>query len=271
MSTKPILYVFGHSVWSAAAELAAAELFSEGDIEYKTVNLMEGENFAPSFIKKNPNATLPTLEAEGQVYTSTLEVTSYFVKKASTKVKPANPELIEILHADNIDPNTALFLFRDDDEHKAKSELGMGFLGGRQAALEKYSVHPEAEPHKSFYDEKIAANGAFLTLYQGKSSKDDFFAQSRAHFNNIATFFKGPLLSYLPESGFIGGEIPGEDDYHLGAWLTRIAASVGAKNKDDAIPAFEKGFGEQVPAKIVSYWEAWTERPSWIKVYPVLH
>ncbi|KAJ3990534.1 hypothetical protein F5890DRAFT_22302 [Lentinula detonsa] len=147
----------------------------------------------------------------------------------------------------------------------------MGFLGGRQAALEKYSVHPEAEPHKSFYDERIAANGAFLTLYQGKSSKDDFFAKSHAHFNNIATFFKGPLLSYLPESGFIGGEIPGEDDYHLGAWLTRIAASVGAKNKDDAIPAFEKGFGERVPAKIVSYWKAWTERPSWIKVYPELH
>lgn len=30
----------------------SAELFPEGDIEYKTINLMEGENFAPSFIKK---------------------------------------------------------------------------------------------------------------------------------------------------------------------------------------------------------------------------
>lgn len=60
---------------------------------------------------KNPNATLPTLEAEGQAYTSTAEVTSYFVKKSSTKVKAANPEFIEILHADKIDPNFALFLF----------------------------------------------------------------------------------------------------------------------------------------------------------------
>ncbi|KAJ3933608.1 MAG: hypothetical protein NXY57DRAFT_1037494 [Lentinula lateritia] len=269
--SKPVLYVFGGSVWSAAAELAAAELFPEGDIEYKTINLMEGENFAPSFIKKNPNATLPTLEAEGQAYTSTAEVTSYFVKKSSTKVKAANPEFIEILHADKIDPNFALFLFRDDEEHKAKSELGQGFLGGRQAALKKYSLHPEAEPHKAFYDEKIASNGAFLTLYQGKASKDEFFAQSHTHFHNIATFFKESLVSYLPENGFICGEIPGEDDYHLGAWLTRIAAALGAKNKDEAIPAFEKGFGAPIPGQVVSYWQAWTERPSWIKVYPELH
>ncbi|KAJ4486353.1 hypothetical protein J3R30DRAFT_3655536 [Lentinula aciculospora] len=269
--SKPVLYVFGGSVWSAALSICSAELFSEGGVEYQTINLMKGENFAPSFIRKNPNATLPTLEAEGQVYTSTAEVTSYLVKKASTKVKPANPEFIDILHADKLDPNFALFLFRDDEEHKAKSELGNGFLGGRQAALEEYSVHPEAEPHKSFYDGKIASNGEFLALYQGKAPKDEFFSQSYAHFNNIATFFKENLVSYLPLSGFIGGEIPDEDDYHLGAWLTRIAASLGAKNKDDAISAFEKGFKGPVPAPIVSYWRAWTERASWIKVYPELH
>lgn len=131
-----------------------------------------------------------------------------------------------------------LGLQRDDEEHKAKSELGQGFLGGRecldwiehthadrpspwfsfpigQAALKKYSLHPEAEPHKAFYDEKIASNGAFLTLYQGKASKDEFFAQSHTHFHNIATFFKESLVSYLPENGFICGEIPGEGTYVL--------------------------------------------------------
>jgi hypothetical protein len=31
----------------------------------------------------------------------------------------------------------------------------------------------------------------------------------------------------------MGGETPGKDDFHVGAWLTRIAALNGAKSSDD--------------------------------------
>ncbi|KIK71206.1 hypothetical protein GYMLUDRAFT_52331 [Collybiopsis luxurians FD-317 M1] len=297
---KPVLYMFGASVWSAAAELAAyafnvrvptafhltsiefvsAELFPEGTIEYKTVNLLEGENFAPSFISKNPNATLPTLEAEGQIFTSTADVISYFLKKSSTSVKgSANAELIEILHSDKLDPNFALLLSRDDQEMKTKSGLATTYLGGRhisnpgQAALNNHSALPEAEVHRSFYEEKIASNGAFLALFQDEApqtAKDEFFSRSQAHFKEIKEFFNGALSSYLPSNGFIGGNIPGEDDYHLCAWITRIAASLGAKKKEEAIPTFENSFEVPIPPKIASYWQAWTERPSWNKVYPEL-
>lgn len=61
------------------------------------------------------------------------------------------------------------------------------------------------------------------------------------------------------------------DDYHVCAWLTRVAASVGAKSKDDSLVALEKAFGEPILPKVVSYWGAWTERPSWAKVYSALH
>lgn len=143
-----------------------------------------------------------------------------------------------------------------------------------QAALEKHSVLPEAEAHKSFYEGKLASNGGLLALFKGEAppaAKDDLFAKSQAHFDNVKSFLYGSLLSYLPESGFIGGDIPGEDDYHLCAWLTRIVASVGGKSKDDSLAAVEKAFGGPVPSKIVSYWGAWTGRSSWTKVYASLH
>ncbi|KAF9068033.1 hypothetical protein BDP27DRAFT_1224845 [Rhodocollybia butyracea] len=272
--SKPVLYVFEGSVWSAGEYVA--ELFSKGDIEFKRLDLLKGENFAPSFVSKNPNGTIPTLEADGQIYTSTAEVISYFVKKSSKNVKPrgADSELIEVLHADKYDPNFALLLSRHDEEMNSKSGLATAYLGGRKsAALNEYSTLPEAEPHKSFYDKKIASNGAFLDLYQGTATeaKSVFFAQSQAHFNNIQAFFNGSLASYLPHSGFLGGETPGEDDYHLCAWITRIAASLGAKQKDDAIPTLENAFESSVPPKVSAYWQAWIRRPSFTTVYPELH
>jgi glutathione S-transferase len=88
------------------------------------VNLVEGENFAPSFIALNENATLPTLEAGGKVYTSTEDVTGYLVKNAPTKVKGGNSKLIQKIHEDKYDPNFALLFARDAAE---LAEKGAGF------------------------------------------------------------------------------------------------------------------------------------------------
>jgi hypothetical protein len=69
--STPILYRYGLSVWAGVAELAmyvyfvimsdfelklilmfpSAELYAEGTIEQKTVNIPAGENFAPSFLE----------------------------------------------------------------------------------------------------------------------------------------------------------------------------------------------------------------------------
>jgi hypothetical protein len=49
---------------------------------------------------------LPTLEAEGKVYTNTTDVVSYLVKASSAEVKTGG-ELIAIIHEDKYDPNFA--------------------------------------------------------------------------------------------------------------------------------------------------------------------
>ncbi|KAF8213369.1 hypothetical protein K438DRAFT_1089445 [Mycena galopus ATCC 62051] len=266
-----ILYAFPHSIWAHAAELAVAELgYKEGDITVKIVNLIEGENFAPWFLKLNPNGTLPTLESDGQVYKTTAEVTSALIKDAPTKVK-AGSTVIETIHADKYDPNLLVVASRNDAELTAKSDGIFGaYFSNRQAVLEKLSVDPEAAAYKDFYETKKGENGGLLPLFTGKASEEQkagFFALSQAHLDSIKGALFEVLPGFLPASGFIGGEVPGEDDFHVGAWLTRVADASGGKSADDALAAIEGAYGAPVPGKVSAYWGAWTARASWKKVH----
>ncbi|KAF7339894.1 GST N-terminal domain-containing protein [Mycena venus] len=203
------LYLFAGSVWAAAAELAVTELgYKEDDITFKSINLVEGENFMPSFLKINPAGTLPTLECDGQVYKMTAKVTSALIKGAPIKVK-AGTTVIETIHDKKYDPNFSMLSMCNDTELTVKSTgLLMMFISNR----------------------------------------------------------------ILLESGFIGGELPGEDDFHVAAWLTRIAATTGAKSVDDPLTSMEDAYGALVPSKVTAYWGVWIAKPSWKKVYAyVLH
>ncbi|KZT06896.1 uncharacterized protein LAESUDRAFT_736746 [Laetiporus sulphureus 93-53] len=271
-SKKPAtLYVFGLSVWSAVPELAVEELgYQEGQIEKKVVDLVEGANFTPDFLKINPKATLPVLQAGGQVFTDTQSVTHYLVKNAPKKVT-VGTAFIAKLHEDKYDPNFPLLLTRNEDElQAAASGFPMTFVQNRQNALEKYFQTPEAAPFKQFYEEKIKDNGSVLALYKGEASpeaKEAFFAQSNAHWETISAFIINELPAILPESGFVGGKTPGEDDFHLAAWLARLAHVKGASVDKDGYKALEKETHQEIPAKVAAYWAAWSERPSWKKVY----
>lgn len=108
------LYTFSASVWAAAAELAVAELqYLPGAIELKTLNLVEGENFEPTFLDINPNGTLPTLQVDGEVYKNTTDVVRYLASHAPSPLPAPTPEqqeLIRIIHDEQYDPNFALLL-----------------------------------------------------------------------------------------------------------------------------------------------------------------
>jgi len=235
---------------------------------------------------QNPNATLPTLEANGKVYTSTADVTAHLIKHSPVPVK-AGTDFIQTIHQDSLDPNFAFMMAvstisplyishlnreQTDEETLAAKAKGfvMQFLSNRQAALERHSATPEGAPHKEFYEGKIKANGGILAIYQGKASeagKQAFIQGSQGHLNGIGEFIVETLPGYLEPGPFMGGDKPGEDDFHLAAWLTRIGAAVGATGPQDVIRAMEKAFGKSIPEKVVKYWAAWTERPSWKTVY----
>jgi hypothetical protein len=98
---------------------------------------VEGANFELDFVKKSPQATLPALiTPDGKLYDSTTTVVDYIIKnspKGANSITAADPELLEIVHADNIDPNFFLLAARSKEELAAKNKSVPGdFLRGRE-------------------------------------------------------------------------------------------------------------------------------------------
>ncbi|KAI0361707.1 hypothetical protein OH77DRAFT_1417974 [Trametes cingulata] len=270
--SEPVFYTFGLSVWAAAPELAIAELGYPADaIQTKVVNLVEGENFTPEFLKINPHGTLPTLVADGKAYTNTKDVVHYLIEHAPKKGVTPGTAFIDTIHEEKLDPNAPLLLARTEEELKASaSGFPFTFVNNRQKSLEKNSTHPEAGPFKAFYDEKKAGNGGILTIYKGEASeeaKQAFFKHSAQHWDALASFLLNDLPALLPDSGFLGGDSPGEDDFHLGAWLARIVHLTGGKADKDGYKSLEKETKKPIPPKVAAYWAAWIERPSFKRVY----
>lgn len=139
-----------------------------------------------------------------------------------------------------------------------------------QSALERISATPEAAEFKSFYDQKIAANGGLVSIYKYQvpdEAKNGFFRNSTAHAASIHELILNVISAKLPASGFLGGDKPGEDDFHLMGWLARIASTAFASNDSNGILAYEKELGAPVPPTVVSYWKLWAERSSFKTVY----
>lgn len=97
--------------------------------------------------------------------------------------------------------------------------------------------------------------------------KESFYASSTKHWENVFAFILNELPGLLPETKFVDGDIPGETDYHLAAWLARIGVVCGGTPAADGYKALEKTLQAPVPAKVAAYWAAWTERPGWKQIY----
>jgi len=270
--SKPILYRFGGSIWAAVPELAIQELGYKDEVVQETVNLMEGGNFELAFLKISPQATLPALVTpDGQLYDSTIKVTRYLIENApqGAKIgKPTGDLLLELVHEDKIDPNFFMLAVRNEEELKAKSASVPGlFLRSRQKTLER--VAPTAPPElKSFFDAKLASNGGGVAIYNGEAPAEDtsaFFKASQANWDAVTNFVTVVLPIYLPEHGFIGGDAPGEADFHIGGYLARIVSVLGGPNEQDGWKSLS-AFGE-VPASVSQYWKTWQARESWNVVY----
>jgi len=269
MSSKPTLYVFAGAVWPSAAWLAVYVLGYEDKINLQQLNLIEGNNFNPDFLKLNPKATLPTLVLPNETLKDTKSSVAYLIANASSPVgKPSGTDFVDRIHADAVDPNVALLATRNNEELAAKAAGIPGtFVANRQAQLGKFA--PTAPEFATFYAEKIKSNGFLNDIYQGRASaeaKATWFKISTDTWVAIKAFALNDVVDILPESGYIGGEYPGEDDFHLAAWLARIGLLTGGTPDASGALTLEKELGT-VPPKIVSYWKLWSETNAWKQVY----
>jgi hypothetical protein len=136
--------------------------------------------------------------------------------------------------------------------------------------LKKYAASDEGQAHKTFYDQKIASISQVQALLNGQASdrdKQGYFARSTDLWVSTKDFAVETLPGAITVGPFIGGARPGVDDFHVGAWLARIASVVGAKKSEEGIGALEDAFGP-LPDKVKAYWNAWIKRESWVNAYP---
>jgi hypothetical protein len=135
--------------------------------------------------------------------------------------------------------------------------------------------------HKAFYEKKIASISQLHALFNGQATEDtkrDFFSTSTALWDAIEVFVLETLPAALShhdgstEGPFISGARPGVDDFHVGAWLARVASLLGVHTSKEGVGALQRRFGP-LPENVKLYWAAWIARDSWVKAYPdgVLH
>lgn len=255
------------SVWAAAAEWAVEEKgYGEDELEFRTVDVVKGETFAPSFLRINPKGTIPTLvaplsttldsasETKYRALTDTVSVLDFLDKSRSniskthtTSQKPApvlspatveasglSTTLINLVHAPEVDPNFLLITAKDEDELKEKSDgfIGKTYIAGRAKAMEEYLETEDLIPKiKKILEEKKAAQAPLIALFSGKASKEAkeaYFAKSKEAWEvNLPKAFSSL------ESNITGPYVLGDQlslaDLHVGVWCARILALAGGE------------------------------------------
>jgi len=69
------------------------------------------------------------------------------------------------------------------------------------------------------------------------------------------------LPAAITDGPFIAGAEPGVDDFHVAAWLARIASVVGAQKSEEGVSALEKRF-RPIPQEVEVFRDAWIKRDS---------
>ncbi|KAH9985910.1 hypothetical protein BJV77DRAFT_1030743 [Russula vinacea] len=237
--SKPVLYTSPGSVWASAPHLALPELGIDAD--FSEVNLLEGANFNPEFLKLNPNATS---------YQSTTEVIEYLLSISSTKVAPET-SITKVVHEEKVDPNFALYAARNDEElvRVSGSFANVFTITRKVRTLEKVCSGTRGSSKQPFYEGRIAKLSGLYAVLNGQAAEDVFLDET--------------LPAAIGEGPFIGGARPGVDDFHVGS---------GAQKSEEGVSVLEKRFGP-LPEKVKAYWIAWIARDSWVKAFPenVLH
>lgn len=167
---KATLYTFSGSVWASSPRLTLIEKgYSCTDLDVKTVDLIRGENFSPSYLRINSKGTVPTLVVP-LLETTSAEVDTKFRAINDTKAilefldrsrcsntvvgangapapilapatiqgKEDSDDIINIVHQESVDPNFLLLGLRSLAELAGKRQALPGvFVKNRYQALQE--------------------------------------------------------------------------------------------------------------------------------------
>jgi glutathione S-transferase len=181
--------------------------------------------------------------------------------------------IIELVHSSDATTNIVLLKARDEEEYN-KIQIGpfAAYIAVRQQTLEKYS---SALPDHTFYGPKAKQNGLIHRIYTTGpgSERDTFFSSTHEGYRKFAKAMdRLESLLVLP---YAVGESVTCADINAVPWLAHILAGVGTKEITDLskleshIQKTVKDF--KIGPKTQKWWNNYTERESFKKVFPVLH
>ncbi|KAI0825083.1 hypothetical protein BC628DRAFT_1375397 [Trametes gibbosa] len=203
---KAALYYYHGSVWASVPLLALEEKgYGSDEVDLKEVDIAKGENFMPSYLRLNPQATVPTLvvplqktlapdiESRYKAIQDTKAIVEFLDKSRSSQSRthttssapspalaPATMafstlahQIVDLVHSDAADPNALFYTnARSEGELQAHAKRLLPFLHGRRETLSKLLEESESgaiqvsEKTKAFWELKKIAADNFIEVFQ---------------------------------------------------------------------------------------------------------
>ncbi|KAI0639452.1 hypothetical protein C8Q77DRAFT_1081262 [Trametes polyzona] len=203
---KAALYYYHGSVWASVPLLALEEKgYGSDEVDLKEVDIAKGENFAPSYLRLNPQGTVPTLvvplektlapeiESRYKAIQDTKAIVDFLDKSRSAQSRthttssapspslaPAtiafstlSNQVVELLHSIAADPNVLFYNnARSEEELRAHAQRLLPFLRGRREALTKLlddgnsGALQVSDKTKAFWELKRIATDNFIQVFE---------------------------------------------------------------------------------------------------------
>ncbi|KAL1951884.1 hypothetical protein VTO73DRAFT_1033 [Trametes versicolor] len=203
---KAALYYYHGSVWASVPLLALEEKgYGSDEVDLKEVDISKGENFKPSYLRLNPEGTVPTLvvplqktlapeiESRYKAIQDTKAIVEFLDKSRSTQSRthttssapspalaPATiafstlaNQIIELIHSTTADPNALFYTnARSEGELKALAKGLLPFLQGRRETLVKLLADSDngtlnvSDKTKAFWEVKRIAADSFIGVFE---------------------------------------------------------------------------------------------------------
>ncbi|KAJ5550938.1 hypothetical protein N7461_005636 [Penicillium sp. DV-2018c] len=284
-SPQLTLFTSPASQWAYVAHLTLDEKgYHPSEYAVKEIGLVQGENFAPEYVKINPNGTIPSMTSTSlpKPLVDSADIVKFLDSNPSKgpSLFPDDPkqrakvdELIAHVHQSQLSTNLILLQARDEQEMNAKkSAMWKDFVVARQEKLTKYGA---AHPEIPLYASRTPENGQLYRLYNTEIGPDhqQFFEASRQGYRDFAAGLnKLDSMLVLP---YAAGEKVTAADIHVVPWFAHALWGAGGEKIQDLRP-LEELIQKSVPdfkigERIKSWWTNISATESFKKNYPHLH
>lgn len=217
------LYSFPGSVWASVPRIALVEKgYASNDVEIKTVDLFQGENFSPTYLRLNPSGTVPTLvvpfletisdevQTKYRALTKTEEIVDFLDKSRSASIlqakghdtqaspapvlspatiddKATSDRYIQLVHSKEADPNSLLLGARTSQElSKQKTGMQGSFCKNRFDALHKFRSEAQTSVSSTENPRTQQQKTALINWYDEKLSALSLLNDAYLHDNSAA-------------------------------------------------------------------------------------